>query len=168
MLRDTLRGHRAGGVWLPPCLACHCSEKPRSEGAKGVGSGSPRVGFTSVCDLCHPWGLTLSRALSLCYPCLEIPNTFFFFNFFRYAGLSLLWPLPLWSTGSGRTGSAAMAHGPSHSAPCGIFPDRGMNLRPLHRQADSQPLRHQGSPIYLKFDGPSCRGKSLFCFVPKG
>ncbi|XP_060140367.1 RNA polymerase II subunit A C-terminal domain phosphatase SSU72 isoform X3 [Globicephala melas] len=39
-----------------------------------------------------------------------------------------------------------MAHGPSRSAACGIFPDRGTNLCSLHRQADSQPLRHQGSP----------------------
>ncbi|XP_059868499.1 cysteine-rich hydrophobic domain-containing protein 2 isoform X2 [Delphinus delphis] len=61
----------------------------------------------------------------------------------RYAGLSLLWPFPLRSTGSGRTGSAAMAHGPSRSAACGIFPDRDTNPRPLYRQADSQPLRHQ-------------------------
>ncbi|XP_073650303.1 polycomb group RING finger protein 5 isoform X1 [Tursiops truncatus] len=42
----------------------------------------------------------------------------------NYAGLSLLWPLPLRSTGSGRAGSAAMAHGPSRSAACGIFPNR--------------------------------------------
>ena len=32
-----------------------------------------------------------------------------------YMGLSLLWPLPLRSTGSGRAGSAATAHGPSRS-----------------------------------------------------
>ena len=70
----------------------------------------------------------------------------FFFFPLQYAGLSLLWPLPLWSTGSGRTGSAAMAHRPSCSAACGIFPDRGTNPCPLHQQADSQPLRHQGSP----------------------
>ncbi|XP_049552741.1 L-seryl-tRNA(Sec) kinase isoform X1 [Orcinus orca] len=37
--------------------------------------------------------------------------------------------------GSGRAGSAAMAHGPSRSAACGIFPDRGTNPCPLHRQA---------------------------------
>ena len=43
--------------------------------------------------------------------------------FLRYAGLSLLWPLPLQSTGSGLAGSAAMAHGPSCSTACGIFPD---------------------------------------------
>ncbi|XP_073661894.1 scavenger receptor class A member 3 isoform X2 [Tursiops truncatus] len=49
--------------------------------------------------------------------------------------------------GSGRAGSVAMAHGPSRSAACGIFPDRDTNPCPLHRQADSQPLRHQGSPI---------------------
>ena len=28
-----------------------------------------------------------------------------------------------------------------------ILPDQGSNLRPLHWQADSQPLCHQGSPI---------------------
>ena len=63
-----------------------------------------------------------------------------------YVGLSLLRPLPLRSTGSGRAGSAAMAHGPSRSAACGIFPDWGTNPCPLHQQADSQLLRHQGSP----------------------
>ncbi|XP_066862863.1 centromere protein R isoform X2 [Kogia breviceps] len=50
--------------------------------------------------------------------------------------------------GSRRAGSAAMAHGPSRSAACGIFPGLGMNPCPLHRQGDSQPLRHQGSPTY--------------------
>ena len=59
-----------------------------------------------------------------------------FFFFLRYAGLSLLWPLLLRSTGSGRAGSAAIAHGPSHSVACGSFPDRGTNPCPLHRQAD--------------------------------
>ncbi|XP_029072397.1 MRN complex-interacting protein isoform X2 [Monodon monoceros] len=39
-----------------------------------------------------------------------------------------------------------MTHGPSRSTACGILPDRGTNPCPLHRQADSQPLRHQGSP----------------------
>ncbi|XP_049557103.1 coiled-coil domain-containing protein 17 isoform X1 [Orcinus orca] len=57
--------------------------------------------------------------------------------FLQYAGLSLLWPLPLRSTGSRRAGSAAMAYGPSLSAACGIFPDWGTNPCPLHRQADS-------------------------------
>ena len=63
------------------------------------------------------------------------------------AGLSPLWPLPLWSTGSSCADSAAVAHGPSCSAACGILPDQGSNLCPLHWQADSQPLRHQGSPL---------------------
>ena len=62
------------------------------------------------------------------------------------AGLSLLQPLLLGSTGSRRAGSAIVAHGPSRSAACGIFPDQGSNPCPLHWQADSQPLRHQGSP----------------------
>ena len=64
----------------------------------------------------------------------------------RCAGLSLSRPLLLQSTGSRRAGSAIVAHGPSCSAVCGIFPDQGSNPCPLHWQVDSQPLRHQGSP----------------------
>ena len=64
----------------------------------------------------------------------------------RCAGLSLSWPLLLRSTGSRRAGSVVVAHGPSCSAACEIFPDQGSNPCPLHWQADSQPLRHQGSP----------------------
>ena len=64
----------------------------------------------------------------------------------RCVGLSLSRSLLLRSTGSRRTGSAIVAHGPSCSAACGIFPDQGSNPCPLHWQADSQPLRHQGSP----------------------
>ena len=67
----------------------------------------------------------------------------------RCAGLSLSWPLLLRSTGSRRTGSVIVAHGPSCSAARGIFPDQGLNPCPLHWQADSQPLRHQGSPICI-------------------
>ena len=70
----------------------------------------------------------------------------------RCAGLSLSRPLLLRSTGSRRAGSAVVAHGPSRSAACGILPDQGSNPRPLHWQADSQPLRHQGSPMYDYFN----------------
>ena len=63
----------------------------------------------------------------------------------RCARLSPLRPLPLRSTGSRRAGSVMwltsviVAHGPSRSAACGIFPDQGSNPCPLHWQADSQP-----------------------------
>ena len=62
------------------------------------------------------------------------------------AGLSLSRPLLLRSPGSRRAGSVVVAHGPSCSVACGIFPDQGSNLCSLHWQADSQPLCHQGSP----------------------
>ena len=62
------------------------------------------------------------------------------------AGLSLSRRLLLQSTDSKRAGSVLVAHGPSCSAACGIFPDQGSNPFPLHWQGDSQPLRHQGSP----------------------
>ena len=64
----------------------------------------------------------------------------------RCAGLSLSSPLLLRSTGSRRPGSAVVAHGLSCSVACGILPDQGSNPCPLHWQAESQPLRHQGSP----------------------
>ena len=75
----------------------------------------------------------------------------------RCAGLSLSQPLLLRSTGSRCSGSVVVAHGPSCSAACGIFPDQGSNPCPLHWQTDSQPLRHQGSPHTYFF--------CLFCFV---
>ena len=72
-----------------------------------------------------------------------------------------------------------MAHGLSCSVACGIFPDQGSNPYPLHWQADSQPLCHQGSPpknvfimnSFLKFSAnpKECAGpldvKSLRLFV---
>ena len=67
----------------------------------------------------------------------------------RCAGLSLSRPLLLLSTGSRRAGSVVVAHGPSCSTACGIFPDQGSNPCPLHWQADSQPLHHQGSPCWV-------------------
>ena len=65
----------------------------------------------------------------------------------RCAGLSLSRPLFLRGTSSRRAGSVVVAHGLSCSAACGIFPDQGSNPCPLHWQADSQPLHHQGSPV---------------------
>ena len=66
----------------------------------------------------------------------------------RCAGLSLSRPLLLQSAGSRRAGPVVVAHGPSCSAARGIFTDQGSNPWSLHWQADSQPLRHQGSPPF--------------------
>ena len=49
------------------------------------------------------------------------------------------------------TGSVVVVHGLSCPAACGIFPDQGSNPCPLRWQADSQPLRHQGSPKFHYF-----------------
>ena len=65
--------------------------------------------------------------------------------------LTIAASLLLRSTGSRCAGSAIVAHGPSCSVACGIFPDQGSNPCPLHWQADSQPLRHQGSPYFCLF-----------------
>ena len=82
----------------------------------------------------------------------------------RCAGLSLSWPLLLRGTGSRRAGSVVVAHGPSCSAARGILPDQGSNPCPLHWQADSQPLHHQGSPkVFFKksFPGDSDTSSGL-------
>ena len=65
----------------------------------------------------------------------------------RCMGLPPSRPLLPPSTGPRRAGPAVVAHGPSRSAACGVLPDQGSNPRPLHWQADSQPLCHQVSPI---------------------
>ena len=44
------------------------------------------------------------------------------------------------------TGSIVVVHRLSCFAPCGIFPDLGMNWCLLHWQVDSLPLSHQRSP----------------------
>ena len=43
-------------------------------------------------------------------------------------------------------GLVFVAQGLSCSAACGIVPDQGSNLCPLHWQADPYPLYHQRSP----------------------
>ena len=42
--------------------------------------------------------------------------------------------------------SVVVVHRFSCSTACGIFPDQGLNLCPLHWQADSLPLSYQGYP----------------------
>ena len=82
----------------------------------------------------------------------------------RCPGLSLSRPLLLQSTGSRRAGSVVVAHGPSCSAACGIFPDQGSNPCPLHWQADSQPLHHQGShPHFIDKETEASKGYLIQC-----
>ena len=75
----------------------------------------------------------------------------------RCTGLSLSRPLSLRSTGFRRAGSVVVAHGPSCSAARGILPDQGSSPCALHWQADSQPLCHQGSPVFHLIRGSCCR-----------
>ena len=57
-------------------------------------------------------------------------------------------------------GSVVVVHGLSCSVACEIFLDQGSNPCPLHWQADSQPLCHQGSPIQLLSISPLCLPQS--------
>ena len=49
----------------------------------------------------------------------------------------------------GAWASVFVTHGSSCPVACGILPNQGQNLCPLHWQADSQPLDHQGGPSFL-------------------
>ena len=51
------------------------------------------------------------------------------------------------ASGTSSTGSLDVAHWLSCSVACGLFPDQGLSLCPLHWQADSYLLYHQGSPL---------------------
>ena len=75
------------------------------------------------------------------------------------AGFLSQWLLVLRSTGSRPVGFASC--GPQAYLLRGRCntPDQGLNLCPLHWQADSQPLDHQGSPAlitHLPLALPSC------------
>ena len=48
--------------------------------------------------------------------------------------------------------SVVVVHRLSCSAACGILPNQGSNPCPLHWQADSQPLHHEGSLSVCSFD----------------
>ena len=109
-------------------------------------------GLCGVCGSCQHFFFFNFIYLRLCWVFVSVRGLSLFaasggHSSSRCAGLSPSRPLSLRSTGSRRAGSATMAHGPSRSAACGILPDQGSNPCPLRWQADSQPLRHQGSPI---------------------
>ena len=48
-------------------------------------------------------------------------------------------------------GSVVIVHRLSCPMAGEIFPDQGLDLRPLHWEADSQPLNNQGSPSFRDF-----------------
>ena len=54
---------------------------------------------------------------------------------------------------------SVVTQGLSCSAACGIFSDQGLNVFPLHWQADSCPLRHQGSPTGV------CLSLRVICYI---
>ena len=59
-------------------------------------------------------------------------------------GFSLRWLLLLQNMGSRYLDSVVVAQGLSCPAACGLFPDQKSNPCPLHWQAGSYPLYHQG------------------------
>ena len=81
-------------------------------------------------------------------------------------GFSLQWLLLLRSLAC-RLSSCGMWDLPrlSCSAACAIFPDQGSNLCPLHWQADSYPLRHQGSPQWFPFKEMTWKSHKLLLFT---
>ena len=64
----------------------------------------------------------------------------------------------------GAQASAVVAHGLSCLKARGIIPDHELKPCPLHGQADSQPLDHQGSPNHILFIHSSVDGH-LGCFL---
>ena len=108
------------------------------------------------------------------------------FLFFGYAESFLLSPdfLQLWQAGATLPCSTQashcggfflfftvvehrlQAHGLSSSMACGTFPDQGSNPCPLHQQADSHPLLHQGSPSSPLIDSSPFSDSVLYVSRP--
>ena len=70
-------------------------------------------------------------------------------------------------------GSVVWVHGLCHPVACGIFPNQGLTLCPLHWQVDSYPLYHQGSPrrcflrpVMCRVLGEGALGRSVSLVVP--
>ena len=102
--------------------------------------------------LCSPGGLATPRTLIFVFSVYSGFSCFWFCFWLRrlsVAALRLL--LAVASCYGAQTlehvGSVAVAHGLSCPTACGIFLDQVSNLCPLHWQADSYPLDHQGSPF---------------------
>ena len=66
------------------------------------------------------------------------------------------------------TSSAIVVPGLSCPAACGISLDQGSNPRLLHRQADSSPLSHQGSPAGTLLTCTLCLGRGCLGFLCSG
>ena len=136
-VRSFAQGHTSRSWWMEPGF------EPRQSGSRAVTIFFLIYLFLFI-YFCMCWVFVSVRGLSLVAASGGHSSP-------RCAGLSLLWPLLLRSTGSRHAGSVIVAYGPNCSAACGIFPDQGSNPCPLHWQADSQPLRHQGSPQSCNF-----------------
>ena len=65
------------------------------------------------------------------------------------SGFSSRWLLLFQNTGFRACRLYTVAHQLSFCKACGIVPDQGLNSCLLHWQADSLPLRHQGSPFIV-------------------
>ena len=68
----------------------------------------------------------------------------------------------------GAWASVVVAHRLTHSLACGVFLDQGSKLCPLHWQAYSYPLHHQGSPqplFLFSFTSPVAPFNTLFLFM---
>ena len=115
----------------------------------------------SLVSIYHEKELEFVKCFCVCVCLLRWSCSFcflfdFFFNLFLFIYFWLHW-VPAATCGpslvveSGGC-SAVVEQGPSCSAACGILPGQGSNPCLPHWQADSQPLRHQGSPsIYMVY-----------------
>ena len=65
--------------------------------------------------------------------------------------------------GGGMWAQELVAHGLGYSRACGIFQNQELNPGPLHWQADSLPLSHQGCPPPDTFKIFICLSVSLPC-----
>ena len=144
--------------------------KRRSKGEKGLGCfqlPSTFLLWPAIALVCsffrnfwHPFTVVPARfgvSVILCVSCSPHPASFvFYLLLLTLLGLRCLsrtlsscsMGFSLLSTGS----RVVVVPGLSCSKACGIFLDQGLNPCLLHRQVDSQPLDHRGSPSPACFE----------------
>ena len=82
----------------------------------------------------------------------------------RCADISLSQPLLLRSTGSRHVGSVVVAHGPSCSAACGIFPDQGSTPVPCIGRQILNHCTTREAPKCFKSSLPEAGMKTTYIF----
>lgn len=159
-LQGELRGWTLGDIISTLVFLVVCSQQP--DNGSNPSTPQPMNGSTTM-ENYSAWKRKEFLFISACAESLLLHGGFLWLQPARVTvwlwrvDLSLWWLLSLCSPVSRAGRQVIVWHGLRCSPACRMLPDRGSNPCPLHRQADSKPLSHQGN-----------RGGNLWHMPPHG